>query len=45
MFPPQLRWGGVSVIRDGGVMNLSEAFDPSVRDYADISPRKAWGGE
>ena len=39
--PPQLRWGGVAVFGDGGVMSHNPAaHDPSVGDYADTSPAK-----
>ena len=41
----RLRWGGVRVIADGGVMGIAtEAHDPSVAADGDASPRKARGG-
>jgi hypothetical protein len=40
MSPPQrLRWGGVRVIADGGVMTFMN-HDPSVAEDGDTSPAK-----
>ena len=37
----RLRWGGVAVFGDGGVMSSgTRASDPSVREDADTSPAK-----